>query len=240
MVQSCLEQCKVLSFDEDAVLVTRSGEEHEIRLTASPVLSRDKAPLGVVLVFQDATESRATKRRLAYSATHDPLTGMANRAAFEDELKFAAESAVSTGREHALCYLDLDGFKAVNDGAGHAAGDQVLVQLGRLIGESCRTFDFAGRIGGDEFALVLRDCSLNDARTVCEKLIEKIAQQSFTFGDTSFAVGVSVGIAQVTSDLSSIDELVKEADAACYAAKSRDKNCVVVSGVHPLSGSTRS
>jgi diguanylate cyclase (GGDEF)-like protein/PAS domain S-box-containing protein len=227
LVQSCLDQREVIGLDEDTVITTRTGTRLEVRLTASPVLSGEKLALGVVIVFQDATDSRTLKRRLAYSASHDSLTRMPNRSAFEEELVATAEAAQQEGREHALCFVDLDGFKVVNDSVGHAAGDQVLFEVGQLISQSCRATDFAARIGGDEFALILKHCTLDDAKAVCEKLVLAIAQHAFTFADKRFAVGASVGITAINGS-SSLSELSMSADAACYDAKAQGRGCVVL------------
>ncbi len=127
-----------------------------MRETAAPVITPDGEVIGAILVFQDVTASRALQRQLAHSATHDSLTGLPNRSAFEEALKGAIETASRENRAHALCFIDLDRFKLVNDGAGHAAGDALLQRIGDVIRRGCRANDFAARIGGDEFALAAR------------------------------------------------------------------------------------
>lgn len=131
-------------------------------------------------------------------------------------------------REHALCYIDLDFFKAINDGAGHAAGDQVLVRIARLLQRSCRASDFAGRIGGDEFILLLIDCPLENAVSVCQKIVDQVAAEEFSFGGRTYLVGASIGITSINHRQPSTLELTTEADAACYVAKSQGRGCVAV------------
>ena len=128
-----------------------------------PVRTPHGAVIGAVLVFQDVTDSRALQRQLAHTAMHDSLTGLPNRATFQRALQDAVRQAQREAREHALCFIDLDHFKKVNDSAGHAAGDAVLRDIGVAIRGACRANDFAARIGGDEFALLLPDCSVASA-----------------------------------------------------------------------------
>jgi diguanylate cyclase (GGDEF)-like protein/PAS domain S-box-containing protein len=218
-VLDCITTGEALSVDDSSVLVHASGDIRDIRLTASPLKNSSGALMGAVVVFQDITRSRNLQRELAHSASHDLLTGLPNRAAFDQALQGAAALAREENRQHALCYIDLDYFKQVNDTAGHAAGDELLKHIADLIRQSCRNGDFAARIGGDEFVLLLLDCSLDDARIVCEKLVQAISRFVFTWEGQSFTVGASVGITAVTFREPSTSQLTKQADAACYAAK---------------------
>ena len=143
--------------------------------SASPVRTPQGKVIGAVLVFQDVTHSRALQRKLAHSAMHDSLTGLPNRPAFERALADASDQARRELREHALCFIDLDRFKTVNDSAGHAAGDALLRQIADVIRRSCRTQDFTARIGGDEFALLLADCSLMRRAKAAQQVIDAIA-----------------------------------------------------------------
>jgi diguanylate cyclase (GGDEF)-like protein len=196
------------------------------------------AIIGAVLVFQDITQSRTLQRELAHSATHDSLTGLPNRLAFERALHKCVEQARREHCGHVLCFVDLDRFKAVNDNAGHAAGDLLLRKVAETIRLGCRTHDFAGRIGGDEFALILTDCPLAGAERVAEKVVGAISGLSFIWEDQNYQIGASVGLTPITADSPRADALMAEADHACYAAKSlggnqtavhRDENRVAVS-----------
>lgn len=214
--------------DEEVALVGRSGERRDIRSSAAPVRTPEGRTIGAVLVFQDVTESRALQKELAHSASHDALTGLPNRTAFERALGAALESARHTDRQHALCYIDLDRFKPVNDGAGHAAGDALLRQVAETIRRLCRAADVAARVGGDEFAILLMDCALADARLVAEKIVDGIALISFHWTGTTYHIGASIGIAPVTREADSVHAVTAEADAACYAAKRAGRGRVVV------------
>src|SRR5690606_33739281 len=152
----------------DAVLVCHDGTERDIRCTASPVLGNSNNIVGAVLVFQDVTQSRALQRQLAYTASHDALTGLTNRAAFEKALQRAEGDAQANGTSSVLIYIDLDHFKAVNDTAGHAAGDELLRQIARTIRECCRTYDTVARIGGDEFAVILHGCPVAKGTSIAQ------------------------------------------------------------------------
>jgi diguanylate cyclase (GGDEF)-like protein/PAS domain S-box-containing protein len=218
-VLDCITTGDALALDESSVLVHANGDIRDIRLTASPLKNSSGVLVGAVVVFQDITRSRNLQRELAHSASHDRLTGMPNRAAFDQALQDAAALAREENRQHALCYIDLDYFKQVNDTAGHAAGDELLKHIADLIRTACRNGDFAARVGGDEFVLLLLDCSLDQARLVCEKLVQAISRFVFTWEGQSFTVGASVGITAVTFREPSASQLTKQADAACYAAK---------------------
>ena len=227
-VQQCLASAQTVSLDDDVLLMSRSDTRLDVRLTVSPVLGIYSLVLGAVVVFQDVTQSRALKRQLTHSATHDELTGLPNRVAFNRAIETAADSARRQGREHSLCYIDLDHFKAVNDGAGHSAGDEVLARVSDIIRGACRASDFAGRIGGDEFILLLSDCPVLNAQAVCQKIVDQIASEVVTFGGRTFQIGASVGITSITNRQPSAIELTTEADAACYVAKAEGRGRVAV------------
>jgi diguanylate cyclase (GGDEF)-like protein/PAS domain S-box-containing protein len=237
-VAECLARELVCHSGDDFVLLGRSGERRDVRASAAPVRTPHGAIIGAVLVFQDITQSRTLQRELAHSATHDSLTGLPNRLAFERALHKCVEQARREHRGHVLCFVDLDRFKAVNDNAGHAAGDLLLRKVAETIRLGCRTHDFAGRIGGDEFALILTDCPLAGAERVAEKVVGAISGLSFIWEDQNYQIGASVGLTPITADSPRADALMAEADHACYAAKSlggnqtavhRDENRVAVS-----------
>ena len=228
-VAECLTHERVYHPDEDVVLVSRSGERRDVRVSAAPVRTPQGAIIGGVLVFQDMTESRTLQRELAHSATHDSLTGLPNRLAFERALTKAVEQARIERREHALCFIDLDRFKAVNDTAGHAAGDSLLQQVGNVIRSGCRAQDFSARIGGDEFAILFADCSLAGAKLATQKIVEAIAGMHFDWKQQTYEIGASAGIAAITPASPRAALLMAEADFACYSAKSAGRNRVSIS-----------
>ncbi|MDF5931012.1 diguanylate cyclase [Pseudomonas aeruginosa] len=141
--------------------------------------TRDGEIIGTVLVFQNVTKARAMQRELSYHASHDALTGLFNRTKFEEELQRALANAQERATQHALCFIDLDRFKVVNDSAGHAAGDMLLRELSRILADRTRASDTLARLGGDEFGLLLFDCDLAEAEQVASKLIEQICSVRF-------------------------------------------------------------
>jgi diguanylate cyclase (GGDEF)-like protein len=166
---------------------------------------------------------RATAR-LIYQASHDALTGLINRREFEQRLERTLQSALQQGREHALCYMDLDQFKVINDSCGHAAGDELLRQLALLLKGNLRERDTLARLGGDEFALLLENCSIQDALEVADTFRAEVQRFRFKWGDRIFSVGMSVGMVAINTDSGTAASLMSAADAACYVAKDRGRN----------------
>ncbi|WP_158892834.1 MULTISPECIES: EAL domain-containing protein [unclassified Pseudomonas] len=223
-VTRCLCEQTITSLDEGAVLLSRQGERHEVQDSAAPVRTVDGHIIGAVLVFQNVTHARNLQRELSYNASHDALTGLYNRLKFEQELDAAWQQAQAGTTQHALCFIDLDRFKVVNDSAGHAAGDLLLRELGTLLRDSLRGSDAVARIGGDEFALLLRDCDLVQAEAVAEKLIASIGAVRFNWQNRIYDVGASAGIVAITAETRSLAELMSQADVACYTAKHAGRN----------------
>jgi diguanylate cyclase (GGDEF)-like protein len=162
--------------------------------------------------------------RLIYQASHDTLTGLINRREFEQRLERALLSAVQQDREHALCYMDLDQFKVINDSCGHVAGDELLRQLALLLKAELRERDILARLGGDEFALLLENCSMGDAQRVADAFRAEVQRFRFKWEDRVFATSMSVGIVAINRDSDSATSLLSAADAACYVAKDRGRN----------------
>jgi diguanylate cyclase (GGDEF)-like protein len=167
------------------------------------------------------------QRELAHSATHDDLTGLPNRAAFERVLNGAIASARDGSRRHCLLYIDLDRFKPVNDNAGHAAGDALLKQVAQTIRGSCRSHDVAARIGGDEFAVLLNDCPPDVGQRIADKIVRAIGALAFGWAGRTYHIGASIGLTMVTHQPASPLGFMGEADAACYAAKGRGRGMAV-------------
>jgi diguanylate cyclase (GGDEF)-like protein/PAS domain S-box-containing protein len=208
------------------LLIRRDGTELYIENTASPIRDGKGNVTGGVLVFHDVTESRELNRRLSYHASHDILTGLVNRREFESRLERALKSAKAKETSYALCYLDLDQFKIVNDSCGHSAGDALLGQLGTLLKSKIRWRDTLARLGGDEFGVLLESCTLEDAMQTAESLRAAISEYKFTWDDRSFRLGVSIGVVPITADNEDVAGLLSAADGACSAAKEAGRNRV--------------
>ncbi|NCF26235.1 MAG: EAL domain-containing protein [Gammaproteobacteria bacterium] len=194
------------------------------QLRMSPVFDDSGHLTHYVGIQTDITESYNLTQQLSYQATHDSLTGLVNRAEFERYLQRALRRAHTDGSEHALCYLDLDQFKIINDSSGHIAGDELLRQLAEVLKVKVRKSDLLARLGGDEFAVLVGHCTLEDAERVAEGLRKAISEYRFQWDGKSFAVGVSVGLVPITQLTVSMTEVLKAADAACYAAKDGGRN----------------
>jgi len=225
-VARCLREGRIVGLANHSVLISRSGKEYDIDDSAAPILGRDGRLLGAVLVFHDVTETRRLAQQMRYDATHDALTGLVNRREFERRLERALASAKQYGVKHALCYLDLDRFKLVNDTAGHAAGDELLKQIKGLLLGSFRDRDTLARLGGDEFGLLLDNCPLDRAWLIAQTLISTIREYRFAWRDRVFQIGMSIGLAPVTAAAADATQLLAQADIACYTAKQLGRNQV--------------
>lgn len=166
--------------------------------------------------------------RLVYQANHDSLTGLVNRNEFEHRLSQAIGAAQQHGRTHALCYMDLDQFKVINDTCGHAAGDELLRQVALMLKDLLRERDTLARLGGDEFALLLENCDLKDAMLVAEDCRNMVRQFRFKWENRLFNIGVSIGLVMIEQGSGSMADLLSAADAACYVAKDLGRNQVHV------------
>ncbi|MDT3671195.1 MAG: diguanylate cyclase [Aromatoleum sp.] len=164
---------------------------------------------------------------LAHQAQHDPLTGLPNRRAFEERLEESVAASKRAGDHGALCFIDLDRFKIVNDTCGHAAGDELLCRIARLIRQRVRDQDVVCRVGGDEFALILRGCSRTDALRIAEHLREGVAAFRFSWEDRLFSIGASIGVTYIDGTHATVADLLMAADSACYEAKKNGRNQVV-------------
>ena len=217
--QRCLVEKRVIAPKTDNVLISRDGERYSIQGTADPMIDGQGIGIGVVLVFKDVSASRRMQKMMAHQATHDPLTGLVNRVEFEQRLEKALQSAKDFENTHALLFLDLDQFKIVNDSAGHVAGDELLKQISSLLAGQLRGRDTLGRMGGDEFSVLLENCPLLKADKVAQMLIDAIREYRFVWDQKTYNVGVSIGIVPIRAESISLKQLMHDADQACYVAK---------------------
>ncbi len=208
------------------LLIRKDGNELYIESTASPIRDGTGTVTGGVLVFHDVSESRELNRRLSYHASHDVLTGLVNRREFETRLERALKSAKARETSYALCYIDLDQFKIVNDTCGHSAGDALLGQVGALLKSKVRWRDTLARLGGDEFGVLLESCSLEEALRTAETLREAIRNFRYTWEDRTFRLGCSIGVVPITAENEDVASVLSAADSACGAAKESGRNRV--------------
>ncbi|MFD1802465.1 diguanylate cyclase domain-containing protein [Mixta tenebrionis] len=204
--------------DRDLILHNVSGEQFAIHYSMTPLKTLEGKNIGSVLVIQDVSESREILRRLHYSASHDTLTRLPNRASFEHQLKRLLLSAAEK-QQHVLAFIDLDRFKAVNDSAGHAAGDALLRELAELMGRQLRGSDFLARLGGDEFGLLLPDSSLPDAQQAVQRIVNAVNDYRFLWEGKLHRIGASAGLTAINAYNCQSSEVLAQADLACYNAK---------------------
>lgn len=205
--------------EDRLILKNLQGAHFDVQSRISELTAINGNLMGYVLVFQDVSESRELLRKLSYSALHDPLTGLPNRVSFEQALKRALRQAVEEERTHALIFLDLDRFKAVNDSAGHAAGDALLQKISQLMHSNIRTQDILARLGGDEFAFILIDCEADKAKEIITRVINQINDYIFEWEGKLHRVGASAGMTLINIGNALAVDLMNQADIACYTAK---------------------
>jgi diguanylate cyclase (GGDEF)-like protein len=185
----------------------------------------------MIVVFHDISQIRAMAQQLLWQASHDALTGLVNRREFERRLTELIDTARGQGREHALLFMDLDNFKAVNDTCGHTAGDELLRQLTALMLSRMRGSDTLARLGGDEFGALLESCPFDQALRIANALRETVREFRFVREDKTFSVGVSIGLVPINAESGNLNRVLSLADACCYEAKNKGRDRVQV--YHP-------
>ncbi len=226
-VEVCLSNQITLYGSPKLYFLNREGAKLILDHVTSPIKNRYNDIIGTVMVFRDITEEHALARQLDYQAKHDALTGLTNRATFEARLEALLEKIKKSDNTHALCYIDLDQFKIVNDTCGHIAGDQLLQKISSIILNKIRKDrDVLARFGGDEFVLMLSDCLINQATKIAESICKEIQEYRFVYDDKTFVVGASIGVVPLTSDITSANDALRMADNACYVAKEKGRNRV--------------
>ena len=192
-----------------------------------------------IVVVDDISHHRSQVEKLSYEASHDPLTGSINRREFLNRLAICLENTGYERSRHALCFVDLDYFKGINDTHGHQAGDDCLVQLCQIIRSQLREGDILARLGGDEFAIIFTYCPVDVAQRLAEELRQRIAEHWFNSGGITFGLSASIGVTEIRSHQGSPESVMGAADRACYGAKEHGRDHVyVVSLDEPCAGST--
>ena len=228
-VRQTLASGAPINLNRRALLLSRSnGTERAIELSASPIRNASGELTGTVLLLHDVTELRGLARQMSYQATHDALTGLVNRREFERRTTEAIERGHRGDGQHVLCYLDLDRFKVVNDTSGHLAGDSMLREVAKILRDAVRDSDTVGRLGGDEFGMLLIGCPLEKARQIADDVCRAVSDYRFVWKDRIFNIGVSIGLVEISRESGSLEELLAAADSASYVAKKQGSGRVAV------------
>ncbi len=181
-----------------------------------------------VAINDDVTAEYELSEQLSYQASHDALTGLINRGEFERRVTNTLATTRKDGSVHALCFMDLDQFKVINDTCGHFAGDELLRHLGKILGGIVRESDTLARLGGDEFGVLMEHCKLSQATRLADKILQTIHDYQFIWEGGAYRIGISIGLVAITETTGSFVELFKQADLACYHAKEQGRNRVHV------------
>ena len=226
-VMRCLKEGRVITLEENSILIAKGSEEIPIQDSAAPIRDRIGNVIGAVMVFHDVSKETRLFRQLSYQASHDALTDLINRREFENRLISAFDSVRGTpDQTHALLYLDLDQFKVVNDTFGHSAGDVLLRQLSEIVQANVRSTDVLARLGGDEFGILLERCDEERALEVAEAIRGAVEGYRFEWQGSFTTIRCSIGVVIVTGENADVAGLMSSADVACYSAKDMGRNQV--------------
>jgi|LNFM01.1.fsa_nt_gb diguanylate cyclase (GGDEF)-like protein/PAS domain S-box-containing protein len=209
-------------------LSSRDGREVSIRHSFSQVSDLEGTAGGAIIVFHDDSSLRTLAQQLSWQASHDALTGLANRREFERALTELLASAASGHKTHALLYIDLDHFKAVNDNGGHAAGDELLRQITTVMQSRMRASDLLSRLGGDEFGALLESCPSDQALRIANGLRDAVNEFVFVWQGRQFKVGATIGLLPIDAGSGSVAQVIAAADALCYQAKADGRDRIQV------------
>ena len=219
---------EISSYQIEIHIVHKNGSVISSLVNTSIVLDDNARPDFAIAQFQDVSEERHLTSKLLKQTRFDVLTDLINRDEFKRRLSHFVDTAHDTSTVHALCYLDLDLFKVINDTCGHVAGDEMLRLVGKILKKSIRKQDTLARLGGDEFGIIFQGCSIDEASQITAKLQDKIKKFIFIWDKKKFNVGVSIGLVEIDQHSHSATEILKEADMACYIAKDSGRNRVHV------------
>ncbi|MEN6585063.1 MAG: diguanylate cyclase, partial [Sulfuricella sp.] len=228
LVEHCLHKGSLPEQYNTLVLVRDERREIYLEPSAAPMRDQNGNVFGVVLVLRNVTQTHELTSQLSHQATHDALTGFFNRHEFEYRIKQAIHDAQVSNSEHTVLYMDLDQFKVINDTCGHIAGDELLKQYTAKLASRLRQDDILARIGGDEFGLLLQNCSTEQALAFANKILELTQHFRFAWEDKTFSIGISIGLINIDRQSKSVMHIMSRVDAACHMAKEAGRNRIYV------------
>jgi diguanylate cyclase (GGDEF)-like protein len=209
------------------VFWTRAKRPVPVECTVYP-MQVDGRREGTVVAFRDISARRMLEEELRWQASHDALTKLHNRAWFETQLEQEIVRLKRTEQVSLLLFLDLDRFKYINDTAGHTAGDQLLIEIGRRLSARLRASDHIARMGGDEYAVILRNVNNADIAQIADEFRKALGALPFVYGGKSYRVGTSIGVARLDQNTPSQSEAMAAADVALHLAKRNGRNQIHV------------
>ncbi len=215
-------------FFSDALIKNNRGRSVLVDGSITRIHEKENESEGFLLTLRDITEMKRMSETINYQASHDSLTGLSNREEFSFKLGEILAALRTSGEKHALVVIDIDRFKAINDTCGSMAGDELLKQIAFDIQSNIARKDISARIGGDEFAIILKDCESEDAVNVAKRLKDAVEARKFTWQKTIFPVTLSIGVVPLSQESGNTHEVLASADDACHLAKEEGGNRVSV------------
>ncbi len=217
---------------EEQTYIHQNGEIIHVTQNTTLITDSKGRPEYYLLQMENITETRRLSERLSFQERHDALTGLPNRRELERRLALLLNNCRVEKSEHALCHIDLDQFKIINDACGHLAGDELLRQIAGLLQARIRKSDILARLGGDKFALLMEYCSISQAERVAEALCNEIYELRFNWEDRRYTPSASIGVVTINENSGELSNILSMAEAACYAAKDAGRNRVHIYRLH--------
>jgi diguanylate cyclase (GGDEF)-like protein/PAS domain S-box-containing protein len=225
-VLTCLNTGERMNHKIYADMLDRDGTRYTVQVMATPLVRKDGQIFGAVLVLNDVTNIRVLSRRLKYQASHDILTKLINRSEFEKRVSAAISLAQSFEGNSAVLYIDLDRFKLINDICGHAAGDELLKQVAKLLRSIVGNMHSVARMGGDEFSVLVGNTNITEAEKIAERILSGLAAYRFSWDEKTFSIECSIGFAEIQPSCDGLTYILNAVDSACYLAKESGRNCI--------------
>ena len=223
-VQVCLDEKRTVATPGFFLLQSHGGDEYVVRDTAVPIFDPQGGVQGVILVFRDLTRLRSLEKQMVYLSSHDALTGLLNRQEFEIHLEVALERAREQEAHHVLLQLDIVELRLVNDYYGLVGGDELLRQVGELLRQGVGDLGLLGRVGGDDFGVLLENRPVAEARQLAQKLLRRFREFRFSWAGQQFDVSLSVGLVPIQASSESGMQILKAGDVACHLARQQGRN----------------